>query len=110
MSVTQHFKSSYGIALTKHSILIRGLYSFLAGFIDAATIIVLSIATGVLYHRVAYDIVGPIADYAQIGLLVAWLYLLPKILQREYEVTNYINNKDYAIHSVHLWNLAFACL
>jgi Undecaprenyl-phosphate glucose phosphotransferase len=110
MSSVQHYRSSFGITFAKHSALIRGFYSLLASFADAATIIILSIATGVLYHRIVYQDTGNIADYAQTGFLVAWLYLLPKILQREYEVTHYINFKDYAVHSIHLWNLAFACL
>jgi Undecaprenyl-phosphate glucose phosphotransferase len=110
MSVTQHYRSSFGISFAKHSALIRGFYSLLAGFVDAATIVMLSIVTGVIYHRVVYHNYGVIADYAQTGFLVAWLYLLPKILRREYEVTHYLNNKNYALHAVHLWNLAFGCL
>jgi Undecaprenyl-phosphate glucose phosphotransferase len=110
MSVAQHYRSSFGVSFARHSALIRGFYGLLAGFVDAATIVILSIATGVLYHHIVYHDTGVIADYAQTGFLVAWLYLLPKILRREYEVTHYINFKDYAIHAVHLWNLAFACL
>ena len=110
MSVAQHYRSGFGISFAKHSALIRGLYSLLAGFMDAATIILLSIATGVLYHRIVYQSNGVVVDYVQTGVLVAWFYLLPKILRREYDVTHYINFKDYPIHSIHIWNLAFACL
>jgi Undecaprenyl-phosphate glucose phosphotransferase len=110
MSVTQHYRSSLGVSFSKHAALIRGLYSFLAAFVDAATIVILSVATGVLYHRIVYRHSGVIIDYVQTGFLVAWLYLLPKILRREYEVTHYINFKDYPVHSIHIWNLAFACL
>jgi Undecaprenyl-phosphate glucose phosphotransferase len=53
---------------------------------------------------------GAVMDFAQTGVLIAWLYLLPKILRREYDVTHYINFKDYPVHSIHIWNLAFACL
>ncbi len=110
MSVTQHYRSSFGISFAKHSALIRGFYSLLAGFTDAATIVLLSIVTGVLYHRVVHHNMGVITDFAQTGFLVAWLYLLPKVLRKEYDVTHYLNNKDYALHAIHLWNLAFACL
>lgn len=110
MSVTQHYRSGFGITFAKHAALIRGIYSLIAGFVDAATIVILSIATGITYTRIVYGDNGAILDYAQTGILVAWLYLLPKILRREYEVTHYINYKDYAVHSIHLWNLAFACL
>ena len=34
MSVTQHYRSSFGISFAKHSALIRGFYSLLAGFTD----------------------------------------------------------------------------
>src|ERR1700680_5056392 len=110
MSVTQHYRSSLGCSFAKHAALVRGLFSLLAGFVDAATIVILSIVTGVLYHRIVYHSSGVILDFAQTGFLVAWLYLLPKIIRREYEVTHYINFKDYPVHSVHIWNLAFACL
>jgi len=110
MSVTQHYWSGIGVTFARHAALIRGFYSLLAGFVDAATIVILSIATGVLYHRIVYHESGPVMDYAQTGFLVAWLYLLPKIIRREYEVTHYINSKDYPVHSIHIWNLAFACL
>jgi Undecaprenyl-phosphate glucose phosphotransferase len=110
MSVTQHYRSSLGVSFSRHAALIRGLYGLLAGFVDAATIVILSVVTGVIYTRIVYQASGAIMDYAQIGFLVAWLYLLPKIIRREYEVTHYINFKDYPIHSIHIWNLAFACL
>ena len=110
MSVIQHYRSSLGVSFARHAVLIRGLYGLLAGFADAGTIIILSIATGALYHRLVYSAPGALMDYAQTGVLVAWLYVLPKILRREYEVTHYINFKDYPVHSIHIWNLAFACL
>jgi len=110
MSVTQHYRSSVSFSYGKHAALIRALFSLLAGFVDAATIVILSIATGILYHRLVYHGANVVWDYLQVGVLVAWLYLLPKILRREYEITHYLNFKDYAVHAVHLWNLAFACL
>lgn len=110
MSVIQHYRSSLALSFSRHAVLIRGLYSFLAATADAATIILLSVLTGTLYHRVAYAAPGALMDYAQTGVLVAWLYILPKVLRREYEVTHYINFRDYPVHSIHIWNLAFACL
>ena len=110
MSASQHYRSSLGVSLAKHAALIRGLYGVMAATVDAGTIILLSVATGVLYHRIVYHTSSPLMDYAVTGVLVAWLYLLPKILRREYEVTHYINFKDYPVHSIHIWNLAFACL
>jgi Undecaprenyl-phosphate glucose phosphotransferase len=110
MSIIQNTKSSFVMTFAKHSAFIRGFYSLIAGFVDAATIVIVSIVSGMIYHHAVYGGNGLIADYAQTGFLVAWLYLLPKILRREYEVTHYLNNKDYAVHAVHLWNLAFGCL
>ena len=110
MSIIQHYRPHFAISFAKHSALIRGCYSLLAGFADAATIVTVSVVTGVIYHHIVYHNATVIADYLQVGALVAWLYLLPKILRREYEVAHYINFKDYAAHSIHLWNLAFACL
>jgi Undecaprenyl-phosphate glucose phosphotransferase len=110
MSVAQHYRPSFSVSLSRHAVLIRGLYSLFAGCADAATIILLSVATGAAYHQLVYNTSGLITDYLQTGVLVAWLYLLPKILRREYEVTHYINFKDYPVQSIHMWNLAFACL
>jgi Undecaprenyl-phosphate glucose phosphotransferase len=110
MSVAHHYRSNFAISFARHAALIRGFSSLLAGFVDAATIIAVSVITGVLYHHIVYHNASVIADYFQVGVLVAWLYLLPKILRREYDVAHYINFKDYPIHSIHIWNLAFACL
>ncbi|HWP25674.1 MAG TPA: exopolysaccharide biosynthesis polyprenyl glycosylphosphotransferase [Xanthobacteraceae bacterium] len=110
MAVTQQYRSSLGVPLSRHTVIVRRLYSLLAAIADAAAIVILSVATGALYHRIVYDGPGVIMDYVQIGALVAWLYLLPKIIRREYEVTHYINFKDYPVQSIHIWNLAFACL
>jgi Undecaprenyl-phosphate glucose phosphotransferase len=110
MAVIQQSRSSLGVQLSRRATFFRRLYSLLAVAADAAAIVLLSVATGALYHQLVYDGPGVLLDYIQIGVLVAWLYILPKILRREYEVTHYINFKDYPTHSIHIWNLAFACL
>ena len=110
MSTIQHYRSSLSVSFSKNAAVVRGLISVFAGVFDAATIIFLAIVTGLLYHSIVYHDSGAVMDYAPTGFLIAWLYLLPKILRNEYEVTRYINFRDYPIHSIHIWNLAFACM
>ncbi len=67
----------------------------------------ISIGTGVLYHKVLYGDVGPIPLFVQIGLVTAWLYVVINAYRLEYSVLSYLEFKRYPEKIVRNWNITF---
>ncbi|HWV51981.1 undecaprenyl-phosphate glucose phosphotransferase [Pseudorhodoplanes sp.] len=77
---------------------------------DAATIILVSVGTGILYHKFAYQDAGPVADYVQVGLMTALLYLVPCLYRDEYLVTKHLKFDLRPAQIARYWTFAFICL
>lgn len=88
----------------------RFTLAVIAGATDAATVIVASVGTGILYHQFAYDDTGPLADYVQVGLMAALLYLIPCIYRDEYQVVRTLKFDLRPARIARYWTFAFACL
>jgi Undecaprenyl-phosphate glucose phosphotransferase len=110
MSTIQHYGRDISAAISRRSPALRIAFGLLAGATDAAALILLSIGTGMVYHRIAYGDVGIIRDFVQIGLLTALLYAIPNIYRSEYSVTKYIEFKKHPERILRLWNFSFVCL
>lgn len=110
MTIAPHFGSEISGATARRTPLLRLLFGFLAGATDAATILLLSIGTGVLYHRILYGESGVVSNYVQVGILAGWLYLIVNAYRFEYSVTKYLEFKKHPERIVRTWNLTFVCL
>ena len=113
MNMIPDYASWLGASAVKgarHTRWMRAAFVVLAGATDAAVILLASVATGMFYHRVAYGTLGNLVDFVQIGLVAAWLYLIPCIYLGEYSVTNYIERRVRAQRISRLWTLGFVCL
>lgn len=89
---------------------VRAAFISLAAATDAAVILLVSVGTGALYHRVTYGDVGNLVDFVQIGLLTAWLYLMPSFYRSEYSLTNFLELRKHPQRIARLWTLAFVCV
>src|SRR4051812_22369249 len=105
MTSTNDYGPQIGTTISKHVPTLRFVFGLLAGATDAALILLLSLGTGVLYHRLAYGGDVEITDFVQVGLLTAWLYLLPNAYLSTYTVTNYLEFKKHPEFITRYWNL-----
>lgn len=110
MSSTPHYGFEVGALTARRGILLRVVFGFLAGATDAAAIVLLSIGSGMLYHRVLYGDVGIVTNYVQVGLLAAWLYAIVNIYRSEYSVLTYLEFKRHPERIARYWNLTFVGL
>jgi Undecaprenyl-phosphate glucose phosphotransferase len=110
MSTAPQYGFEVGALTGRRAVVLRRVFGFLAAATDAAAILLLSIATGVLYHRVLYGDAGVVTNYVQVGLLTAWLYAIIGIYRCEYSVLTYLEFKRHPERIARFWNLAFVGL
>lgn len=78
--------------------------------LEILTIVALSVASGTLYHRYAYDGAGMVDIYASLGFLTGLIYTLPYAVRGEYEFHSYLKNGRSLNRITAQWCLTFACL
>jgi Undecaprenyl-phosphate glucose phosphotransferase len=104
----------YGLRLRwprmRRTQLARGAAVVLAGLADFATIVAVAILSGVGYHHFAHEGSGAVPDFAMVGVLAGWLFLLPRAYRGDYAASNYLDSRVHAGSILHLWNFAFVCL
>jgi lipopolysaccharide/colanic/teichoic acid biosynthesis glycosyltransferase len=110
MEVVLHYGLKIGASLIARTSLQRIIFGVLAAATDAATIVLISIGSGILYHHVVYQDPGRIVDYVQVGLITALLYLIPYVYRSEYLVVNYLEFKKHPAQIAHCWTITFVCL
>ncbi len=86
---------------------LRLMIAVLAAATDAAAIVLISVGTGLLYHKALYGDSGPIALFVQIGAVTAWLYVTINAYRLEYSVLSYLEFKRYPEKIVRNWNVTF---
>ena len=77
---------------------------------DALVIIIVSCVTGAIYHQLFYDTSGSLADFAEVGLAAAIIFVLPGIVHGEYELSHYLSFKAHVRRATTLWNITLLCL
>jgi Undecaprenyl-phosphate glucose phosphotransferase len=88
----------------------RFTLALIAGATDAATVILASVGTGVLYHLLAYGEPGPLDDYVKVGLMAALLYLIPCFYRDEYQIARNLKFDLNPAQIARYWTFAFICL
>jgi Undecaprenyl-phosphate glucose phosphotransferase len=77
---------------------------------DAAVIVAVSCLTGAIYHQAFYDSPGSLADFAEVGLAAAVIFVLPGIIHGEYALSHYLSFKPHLRRATTLWNITLLCL
>lgn len=85
-------------------------FALIAITVEIATVVGLSIATGALYHTLAYGGAGMVDLYARVGFLVALLFVLPFLFRNEYQFHDYLKGRKSLGRITWIWGVAFASL
>ena len=106
MSIASHHGFKVGVA-GRRATFLRLMIAVLAAATDAAAIVLISVGTGLLYHKALYGDSGPIPLFVQIGVVTAWLYVSINAYRLEYSVLSYLEFKRYPEKIVRNWNITF---
>jgi Undecaprenyl-phosphate glucose phosphotransferase len=85
-------------------------FSFVSAVVMASTILVMAVITGALYHAFAYGDANGLRNYAGLGLLVAFLYVLPFVFRNEFSLESFAAGKRNATRLALVWTYAFVAL
>jgi Undecaprenyl-phosphate glucose phosphotransferase len=88
----------------------RRMVSVASILADALVIITVSCVTGAIYHELFYDTPGSLADFIEVGLAAAAIFVLPGIVHGDYDVSHYLSFKPHVRRVMTLWNIALLCL
>jgi Undecaprenyl-phosphate glucose phosphotransferase len=102
--------SRAGASVLTRPSLRRFTLAVIAGATDAATVILISVGTGILYHKFAYQDAGPVTDYVKVGLMAALLYLIPCIYRDEYQIARNLKFDLRPAQIARYWTFTFICL
>jgi Undecaprenyl-phosphate glucose phosphotransferase len=92
------------------AVLSRGTFSGAIFVADVALILVMSLATGVAYHSVAFGYPGNIPSFVQVGALAASIFTVSNLFRREYRLPNFFSFKPHGRRTIQLWNVTLICL
>jgi Undecaprenyl-phosphate glucose phosphotransferase len=98
------------LSLSRTRLALRSLFPVLAAVSDALLIAGTAIATSVAYHLAAYQNPGDVGDYARLGVLVAWLFVLVSAYRGEYEATRFLDVGRQLRVSFQLWTAVILIL
>ncbi len=85
-------------------------FSALAFLLEFGVVVTLALATGVLYHLVAYGSVGGIGFYLQVGALSASVYAIANTARGDYRLGNFLGGQVHTRRLLVHWHGAFLCL
>jgi polysaccharide biosynthesis protein PslA len=85
-------------------------FKFVAAAIIGMTILLMAVATGAFYHAFAYGDANSIRNYAGLGLLVAFLYVLPFAFRDEFSLESFAAGNRNAARLALVWTYAFVAL
>jgi polysaccharide biosynthesis protein PslA len=77
---------------------------------DVLVIVTLSCVTGAIYHHIFYDDPGSLADFAEVGLAAAAVFVLPGVVYGDYQLSHYLSFKAHFSRATTLWNITLLCL
>jgi polysaccharide biosynthesis protein PslA len=85
-------------------------FAFVSATVIAMTILLMAILTGALYHVFAYGDASEFRSYAGLGLLVAFLYVLPFAFRNEFSLESFATGNRSAARLALVWTYAFVAL
>jgi polysaccharide biosynthesis protein PslA len=85
-------------------------FAFLSAAIIATTILLMAVGTGALYHVFAYGDASDLKNYAGLGLLVAFLYVVPFAVRNEFSLESFAATNQNPARLALVWTYAFVAL
>jgi polysaccharide biosynthesis protein PslA len=85
-------------------------FAFTSATIIAMTILLMAMVTGALYHIFAYGDANGLRNYAGLGLLVAFLYVLPFAFRNEFSLDSFVARGRCVTRLALVWTYAFIAL
>jgi polysaccharide biosynthesis protein PslA len=85
-------------------------FAFVSAAIIAVTILLMALLTGAMYHAFAYGDANELKTYAGLGLLVAFLYVLPFAFRNEFSLESFAAGNRNATRLALAWTYAFIAL
>jgi Undecaprenyl-phosphate glucose phosphotransferase len=85
-------------------------FAFTSATIIATTILLMAVVTGALYHVFAYGDANGLKNYAGLGLLVAFLYILPFAFRNEFNLESFAAGRRNVTRLALVWTYAFVAL
>ena len=82
-------------------------FAVLAFVVEFASIMAVSVASGIAYHLYAYDTPGQINVYLALGGLTGLLYTLPFAYRDEYDIEDFLEGRRASMRIFMVWNYAF---
>lgn len=86
---------------------VRAGFWLLAALADGLMITISAVVAGVGYHSFFYHVGGVAADFSEVGVLLAALFIVLNVLRHEYEISVYLNFAGHARRAFLVWNIAF---
>src|SRR5262249_1496857 len=96
--------SRWWITISRRMVSVTGVVA------DVLVIVAISCVTGAIYHLVFYDDAGSLADFAEVGLTAATVFVLPGIVHGDYELSHYLSFKPHIRRATTLSNIALLSL
>lgn len=81
-----------------------------AFLLELSAVVVVAIATGVLYHEFVYGYAGAIDSYANVGGLIGLVYGLAFLVRDEYAVESLGEGRRINMRIFLMWNVSFVAL
>ncbi len=78
--------------------------------VEASLIVAVAIATGVLYHLLAYGDAGDFGNYITVGALTSLVFMLPLVSGGQYRSDDFLEGRRSPARIFVVWNIAFLCL
>jgi Undecaprenyl-phosphate glucose phosphotransferase len=85
-------------------------FSAIVFLVELAIVLMLSLATGVVYHLAAYDEAGNLHYYLQVGALGALVFTVANMARGDYRLGNFLGGKAYSSRILINWHITFLCL
>ena len=85
-------------------------FAFVSATVIATTILLMAVGTGALYHVFAYGDANNLKNYAGLGLLVAFLYIVPFAVRNEFSLENFAAANHNPTRLALVWTYAFVAL
>ena len=81
-----------------------------AFLLELSAVVVVAIATGILYHEFVYGYAGAIDSYANVGGLIGLVYGLAFLVRDEYAVESLGEGRRINMRIFLMWNVSFVAL
>jgi polysaccharide biosynthesis protein PslA len=85
-------------------------FTFVSATVTALTVLAMAVGTGALYHVFAYGDANDLKNYVGLGLLVAFLYVLPFAFRNEFTLESFAAANRSPTRLALVWTYAFVAL